>query len=240
VSVLVILLGEIVPKVLYREYPERLMLASAPAVNAFMVLVWPVRWLLRGYRRLWSRWLGSGADGGSGLDRRSLAALLLTNTMPSSDDRRFATVLHQYLKLAQQPLTGIMRPLPEVQSVLPGTTVGECLATAARSGFSRLPISADEDRQMLAYVLVRDLLFLPRDEHDAPVPRRLWRTILLVDARMSPYELFEEMRSQSRQLAAVTDARGNPQGMITLEDLIEAVMGSIYDEFDAVAAGAAG
>jgi CBS domain containing-hemolysin-like protein len=49
---------------------------------------------------------------------------------------------------------------------------------------------------------------------------------------MSPYELFEELRSQDQQLAVVVDGGGNPLGMITLEDLIETVIGSIQDEFD--------
>ena len=69
---------------------------------------------------------------------------------------------------------------------------------------------------------------------DGPVPMRLRRSFLLVDVRMSPYELFEELRSEGHQLAVVVDPGGNPLGMITLEDLIESVMGSISDEFDAV------
>ena len=64
------------------------------------------------------------------------------------------------------------------------------------------------------------------------MPRKLWRTFLLVDERMSPYELFEDMRARGRQVAVVVDAAGNPRGLVTLEDLIERVMGSIRDEFD--------
>ena len=89
-----------------------------------------------------------------------------------------------------------------------------------------------DDGLLKGYVLVRDLLFLSRDLHPAPVPRNLRRRLLLVDQRMSPYGLFEEMRSQQRQLAVVVDPVGNPVGMITLEDLIEAVFGSLRDEFD--------
>jgi CBS domain containing-hemolysin-like protein len=134
--------------------------------------------------------------------------------------------------LAGHPLTEIMRPLDHVVGVGPDTTVAECLQVAARSGFSRLPITREDGRRVQAYLLVRDLLFLPREDHDCRVPRKLWRTFLLVDERMSPYELFEEMRGQRRQVAFVVDANGNPRGLVTLEDLIEKVMGSIRDEFD--------
>lgn len=240
VATVVILFGEILPKVLYREFPERLTLASVPGIGLAMVLMAPVRWVLRGYSDLWRRLLPATL-GGDTLDRRGLAALLMTNTVPRADDRRFADTLDRYLHLAMTPLTRIARPVADLQTVGPEATVGDCLRAAARSGFSRLPVTSEDGRLLQAYVLVRDLLFLPRQEHDQPVPPRLRRSLLLVDGRMDAYELFEEMRGQGRQLAVVADDNGNPEGLVTLEDLIETVVGSIDDEFDlaAVPAGAA-
>jgi len=231
-SVIIISLGEILPKVLYREFPERLTVASVPVVAVAMTVLTPVRWVLRRYTGLWRRMLPADDGPGRGLDRRSLAALLLTNSAPNQDDRRFSESLDRFLQLAGLPLTGIMRPLDQVVRVGPDTTVSECLQVAASSGFSRLPITREDGRQLQAYLLVRDLIFLPLEYHDRFVPRKLWRTFLLVDERMSPYELFEELRSQGRQVAVVVDAKGNPLGLVTLEDLIEKVMGSVRDEFD--------
>jgi putative hemolysin len=232
VSVLVILFGEILPKVLYREFPERMTLASAPFISGAMGILWPVRLLLRGYTALWHRFLPATGPGGDDLDRKSLAALLLTNTVPSDKDQRFAGALDRFLELAGLPISGNMRPLDSLVTVGPDVTVGECLATASQSGFSRLPVTREDGRNMQGYVLVRDLLFISRQEHDRILPRKFIRSFLLVDERMSPYELFEELRSQGRQLAVVVDGSGNPRGMITLEDLIETVVGSIQDEFD--------
>jgi CBS domain containing-hemolysin-like protein len=231
-SFVIITLGEILPKVLFREFPERLTLAAVPGVSLAMRILVPVRWALQVYTATWDRLLPAGENQGGALDRRSLAALLLTNTAPNPDDRRFAETLDRFLLLAGHPLTDIMQPLGKVVGVRPDTTVAECLRVAARSGFSRLPIAWEDGHRVQAYLLVRDLLFLPREDHGRCVPRKLWRTFLLVDERMSPYELFEEMRGQRRQVAFVVDAHGNPRGLVTLEDLIEKVMGSIRDEFD--------
>jgi len=231
-SVIIITLGEILPKVLYREFPERLTSASVPVISVAMVVLTPVRWVLRGYTGLWRKLLPTDGAAGQGLDRRGLAALLLTNSAPNPDDRRFADSMDRFLQLAGHPLTRIMQPLAKLVRVGPETTVAECLQVAAESGFSRLPITREDGHQLQAYLLVRDLIFLPREEHDRLVPRKLWRTFLLVDERMSPYELFEELRSQGRQVAVVVDARGNPLGLVTLEDLIEMVVGSVRDEFD--------
>ena len=156
----------------------------------------------------------------------SLSVLLVEDNMD------LAASLVDYLELENITLGPIMRRLDKLVTVGPESTVRECLDTAARHGFSRLPITREDGRQLQAYLLVRDLLFLSMEEQDQLVPRKLWRSFLLVDVRMSPYELFEELRSQNAQLAVVTDPRGNLLGMITLEDLIETVIGSIHDEFD--------
>ncbi len=233
VSVLVILFSEILPKVMYREFPERLMLASAMPLATAKFLLWPVRKLLGLYSAAWRGVLGAGHQDG-GFDRRSLAALLLSYTVPGGHEERFTRLVDRFLKLAGRNLTDMAKPLDELVTVTPRTTVGACLEMAARSGFSRLPVFGSGPEGPLGYVLVRDLLFLPPEDHAHPVPRPLWRDILLVDARMSPYELFEELRTQQDQLAMVTDPDGHARGMITLEDLIETVVGSINDEFDPV------
>jgi putative hemolysin len=231
-ATLVITFGEIVPKVLYLEFPETLTGRSVRGIRFAMMVLWPVRMLLLFYTRFLRFLQGQGSSGQESLDRRSLAALLLTNSPLNPDDRRFAMLMDRYLELEGITLGPIMRRLDKLETVGPEATVGECLAVAARHGFSRLPLTREDGHQLQAYVLVRDLLFLPREQHDQLIPRNLWRSFLLVDVRMSPYELFEELRHRNAQLAVVTDPRGNLLGMITLEDLIETVIGSIHDEFD--------
>jgi putative hemolysin len=231
-SVLVILLGEILPKVMFREFPERLTLGASPVITVAMALLVPVRWLLRVYTDLWGRFLPAMGQGRSGITRRSLAALMLTNTVPDDDEQRFAETVDRFLELEGHRLTNSMRPLDRLVTVETDATVAECLSVAAKLGFSRFPVMREDGKEVQGYVLVRDLLFLPLEDHQLVLPRRFIRPFLLVDERMSPYELFEELSSQGRQLAVVVDGNGNPLGMITLEDLIETVIGSIQDEFD--------
>lgn len=237
VSIVTMVVGEILPKTLYREYPERLSLATLPVFSVVMVVLWPARLVMRGYRHLLQRLLPAPAGNRRRLDRGSLAALMLAHTPPSNTERGFGEILERFLQLAHRPLTALMRPLDAIVSLGPEATVAECLAVAARSGLSRLPVTREDGFALQAYVTVRDLLFLPPEGAAEAVPRRLWRPLVLVDARMTPYEVFEELRGQGNQMAAVCDPAGNPLGLITLEDLIETVMGSIHDEFDPQAAG---
>ncbi|MFO7654451.1 MAG: CNNM domain-containing protein [Candidatus Krumholzibacteriia bacterium] len=231
-SVLVILLGEIIPKTLYREFPERFTLASAPALSAAMFITAPVRALLRGWGALWRRLLPRDDRGEPhGLDRTSLTALLLTNSLPETEDRRFRESLDRFMELAGANLKRIMRPVSELVTVTPHTSVRSAREIAARYGFSRLPVVPPGSHTPIGYVLVRDLLFFAGDPESA-FPETMVRSFLLVDEDLSPYELFEELHAQGRQIALIVDRPGEALGMVTLEDLLEVVVGSIQDEFD--------
>ena len=230
-SVVLVIFGEILPKILYREYPEQLTLASLGALWVFRWLISPVRWALGAYAAMLARVTGDeGVDTGD-LDRTGLAAWL-TREAPAAGERRFRRTMVRFLQLSKRRLTDVMRPLDVMVSVPPDVTLADALAEAARSGYSRLPVRGTEAR-LDGYLLVRDLLLAegrlaPADR----VPAALVRPLLLVDAGLSPYELFEELHARSAQLAAVVDREGRALGIVTLEDLIEAVTGAIADEFD--------
>jgi len=109
--------------------------------------------------------------------------------------------------------------------------------SAHQSGYSRLPVLAG-DGSLTGWIQVRDLLLAPAALSDETVlPAEFVRTCLLVDERMSPLELFEELHAQRQELAVVTAAAGEPLGLVTLEDLVETIIGSIHDEFDRLPPG---
>jgi CBS domain containing-hemolysin-like protein len=225
-SVTLVIFGEILPKILYREYPERLTMASLPALRAFGLAIWPVRWLLGVYARLLQRLQRSAEDEVSDLDRNALARLL-ASTATDERDRRFRRTMERFLQLSHRRVAEFMRPVAELVTVEPEVALPEALATAASSGFSRLPVRGTGG-DLLGYLLVRDLLLAD----PATRPVSLMRPLLLVDAALSPYELFEELHARDAQLATVVDTGGRSLGIITLEDLIEKVTGAIADEFD--------
>ena len=111
VSMLVIVFGEILPKVVYREFPEVMTMASVPGIRVAMVLLTPVRFFLLAYSNLWQRLAPTDeAEAGAGLDRRNLAALLLSNSVPTKGDQRFAETLDRFMEVAGLTLGPIMRP----------------------------------------------------------------------------------------------------------------------------------
>jgi putative hemolysin len=231
-SLVLVILGEILPKVLYREYPEQLTRHSLPLLEGFRLLSSPVRWPLSAYAKLLQRLQGHRPVHRPGLDRATLATLLAAGGVPQTRDRRFQMTMVRFLRLSNRRVADIMRPLDTVRTVPQNVTLSDALSTAADSGFSRLPV-VGTGGDLAGYLLVRDLL-LAEGSIDAhlPVPAVHVRPLLLVDSALSPYELFEDLHARGAQFAAVVDRAGRALGIITLEDLVEEVTGAIADEFD--------
>ena len=231
-SVLVIVLGEILPKTLYREYAEAMTLRSAGTLRAVMVLLAPVRWILLAYSRLLQAVLpGRGKRDGEGPGREGMASLLRAHAGGESG-QMFDELLGRCLQLSDLNLTSLMTHMGRVVTLPVTASVRECRDTAAVSGFSRLPVHDGDPLNPVGWVLARDLLFVPADTDWDRIPAELIRTCPLVERGMSPWALFEEMRWQRQQMAIVTDESGTPVGLVTLEDLLEMLVGSIEDEFD--------
>ena len=231
-SLVLVVFGEILPKIVYREYPERMSLWSLPLFNVFRLLASPVRWPLAGYAELLQRLQGSRPIHRPGFDRATLAAMLAARDATEPLDRRFRQTMDRFLHLSDRRVADIMRPLDRVHTVPRGVTLSAALGMAAESGFSRLPVTGTYG-DFEGYLLVRDLLLAEGSlQSDHPVPDSHLRPLLLVDAALSPYELFEELHARGAQFAAVVDRQGRALGIITLEDLVEEVTGAIADEFD--------
>ncbi len=231
-SVLVIILGEIIPKILYREYAESLTLRSVRPLRAVMVLMAPLRAFLLLYSGLLQKVLpGTGKRDGEGPGREGLASLLRAHA-GGEGAQLFDELLGRCLELSDLNLTSLMTHLDRVVTLPLTASYQECCNAAAVSGFSRLPVHHEDPLHPEGWILVRDLLFNPPDVEWTRIPSELIRTCPFVEKSMSPWALFEEMRWHRQQMAIVTDEYGTSVGLVTLEDLLEMLVGSIEDEFD--------
>jgi magnesium and cobalt exporter, CNNM family len=229
-SVLVIIFGEILPKVLYREFPQRMTVASVPVLRLSMILLAPLRLVLLGYSQLLRLTLPASARR-SGAMRREAVAAMLTRHQETIEDTGFRELTERCLELADLDTAVLTKRLPNVVMLSHGASLQECRTAFSASGFSRLPVYGEGLQDILGWVLARDLLFADT-EHWQGVPEHLIREPVFVDTRISPWALFEELRWQRQQLAFMTDAEGEVIGIVTFEDLLEVLVGRIEDEFD--------
>ncbi len=231
VSALVIVFGEILPKVLYREFAERMTLASVRPLRGVMIVLAPLRAVLLGYSALLERVLpGRARRDGEGPGREGMASLLRAHG--GGGGRMFDELLGRCLQLADLNLGSLTTHMGRVVSLPLDASLSACRDAAAVSGYSRLPVHDGDASRPVGWILARDLLFRDDDDPWDGIPADLVRTCPYVDQGMSPWALFEEMRWQRQQMAIVTDSDGTPVGLVTLEDLLEMLVGSIEDEFD--------
>ncbi|MEE2767692.1 MAG: hemolysin family protein [Actinomycetota bacterium] len=126
----------------------------------------------------------------------------------------------------------VMVPRPDIISVGANFTASAAMEVAVLNGFSRVPVSGTGIDDMVGVVHAKDLMEAQMDSRGEVLVSELARTPLFVPETKNAGELLREMQSNRHHLAVVIDEYGGTAGLVTLEDLLEEVVGEIVDEFD--------
>ena len=229
IAYLSLVLGELAPKRLAIQRNVAFSYAVAPLVNGFATVMRPVIWLLsvstNGVVRL------LGGDPQKTTDQVSdeeLRTLVSTHESLPEDERK---MLDDVLSLRGRQISEVMRPRPEVQALSGDSTVGEAADTVRELPYSRYPVFDHTIDDVLGFVHVRDLLEAAREDPSRPL-REVARPIWFVPSTARVLPTLTHMRAENRQIAIVVDEYGGMDGIVTLEDLVEEVVGEIFDEYD--------
>ncbi|MBN8205754.1 HlyC/CorC family transporter [Microbacterium esteraromaticum] len=238
-TVLSMIIGELVPKNFALALPLATAKAVVPFQTAFTAVFKPAVLLLNGSANAVLRSMGvepkeelSGsrsAEELSSLVRRSASQGVL-----ESDT---ATLLDRSLTFARLTADDIMTPRPSMHAISVGDSADDVIQLARRTGHSRFPVYDDDLDDITGVVHVKAAVSVPREKRaDVPVgalstePLRVPETVHL-DV------LVAELRSKGYQMAVVVDEYGGTAGIVTLEDLVEEIVGEVSDEHDRSRAG---
>ncbi|MCX4744891.1 hemolysin family protein [Kitasatospora sp. NBC_01287] len=134
--------------------------------------------------------------------------------------------LEDALELGRRPVREVLLPFEQLVTVEPGVTARELERRALSTGFSRFPV-VDAEREILGYLHLKDILEM--DDQDTPVPVRLWRPVTVVGELLPLDDALTAMRRAAAHLAVVTGADGRVLGLVTLEDVLEELVGEMHD-----------
>ena len=127
----------------------------------------------------------------------------------------------------------IMTPRPDMVAVEVSNTIAEVLATSVENGYSRLPVYEEDVDRVLGILYIKDLLpYVGKTIPKSVTIRKLLRKTLFVPDTKKCDELFEELCEQHLQMAIIVDEYGGVAGIVTIEDLLESIVGNMQDEFD--------
>ncbi|MCB9780159.1 MAG: HlyC/CorC family transporter [Alphaproteobacteria bacterium] len=223
--------GELVPKAVYQHHADRIAPVVVFPLRALSVLFTPALLLFEGVTRL----LGAGADDSEPAVTREEIRLLLADAPVDGllEPAAIRPVDHQLIRrvfqFTESKVEDAMVPLIEVVAVPATTTVAQAARRMAISGHSRLPVYRDRIDQITGLVIHQDVL--AAEDWDAPV-QSVARPVLFVPESKGVDELLVEMRRQRAHMAVAVDEYGGAVGIITIEDLLEEIVGEIEDESD--------
>ncbi len=234
VTTLHIVLGEMVPKNLAIAGPERTLLALAGPYRIYVTVARPLIAVTNGAARavLWVLRVESRDE----LSEVHTADEISSMVSMSRDEGIIEDFAHSLmagaLDLGRRPVGSVMVPRRHVVTVHRRRSVEEIEQTIVTSGHSRLPVIGDSIDDVEGFVHAKDLLQLPEATRHGPPPPSIVRRMPVVAADAALEDALRTMRRSRRHLAIVKGSNGATVGLLSLEDVLEALVGDIQDESD--------
>lgn len=161
-----------------------------------------------------------------------LMSLLRRSASEGSLDRDTATLLARTLAFSDHTAQDVMTPRPRVVSIDRSETGSDVIALAKKTGFSRFPVIDDSIDDIVGIVHIKQAVAVPREKRDEVPVAALQYEALRVPETMRLDVLLGELRGRGYQMAVVLDEYGGTAGVVTLEDLVEELVGEVSDEHD--------
>ena len=234
ISVFTLVLGELAPKRLALQRPEAVSLLAAPLLDRISVLARPLVWFLSRSTNLIVRLLGGDPRVGRGvMTEEELHDLVAGHQALSADERR---IVSEVFDAAERQLREVLVPRTEVEFLAASTPLDRAAKIAATAHHSRFPIYQQSYDDVIGFIHARDLLNPGLAGQELTVSD-LARPVKRLPTSKRVLSALSEMRRDRAHLAIVIDEYGGTAGIVTLEDLVEELIGDIQDEYDEGEAG---
>jgi putative hemolysin len=224
-----------VPKAVALRYSDRVALGVSTAVRGFFVLAYPLIWILQRSTELILRALRLETPGEEreALSEAELRMLLGRATEYGAIEREEQEMLYKVFDFADKEVADVMVPRPEVVALSVDLPTEESLGAVIESPYTRYPLYRGSLDDMLGVLHVRDLFSAIHDLGIASVElEALVRPAFVVPETKDLAALLADFRREKQHLAIVVDEYGDMEGIVTLEDVLEEIVGEIEDEFD--------
>jgi putative hemolysin len=229
ISFVTLILGELAPKRLALQRTEATAALFAPPLNRLASFFRPVIWLLSKSTDLVVRILGGDPNAGrEAITEEELRGLVASHESLTSDERR---LIDEVFSAGERSVSEVMLPRPDVVFLEATLSVSRATKIASEAPHSRYPVIGQGQDDVLGFVHIRDLVLSDASDRARTVGQ-LVRDIKRLPGSKNVLAALSEMRREQHHMAIVVDEYGGTDGIVTLEDLIEEVIGDIRDEYD--------
>lgn len=229
-TLMILFLSEIIPKTLGAVFWRRLAYPTAIFVRSLILVLYPLIKISEWLTRLIARRKDFHV-----FSREEFIAMASIGEQTGTIDREESRIIRNLFRFESLKVADIMTPRTVISALRQDTTVAEAMDAVARTPFSRLPLFGKSLDEVTGFVLKSDLLLCKARDQDDVKLETLKREILTVDEKMSLSGLLEFLLDKRQHIALVAGKYGGTQGLVTLEDVVETLLGmEIVDEMDKV------
>ena len=231
-SYFMIVLGELTPKRIALQNPEKVASFSCGVIRAVSVIFTPIVWLLSVSTNGMLRLFGINPhDSGEEVTEEEIRMMVDIGSENGAIEQDERNMIENIFEFNNMTAADVMVHRIDVISIHVDDTREEILKVIKESGLSRFPVYDSDIDDVIGILNTRDFLLNAQSSHPKTV-RELLRSAYLVPETVPADTLFSNMQKQKIHLAVVVDEYGGMSGIVTMEDLLEEIVGNIYDEFD--------
>ena len=229
-TIVVLIFGEVTPKSLAKEMPETIATAVAPALSLLMLVLTPLTWLFSQWKRLLNHFVHSSES-----DTITEGELMTMVSEAENDGEltdRESELIRSAIEFDDVEVEEILTPRVDVVAVADDISLEELAQTFAESGYSRLPVYHGTIDNIIGVVHEKDF-YIARLKKATKIDDLVAPTLYTTGSTQIS-QLLRTLREQHHHMAVVVDEYGGTEGIITLEDILEELVGEIWDEHDEV------
>ena len=228
-----IIFAELVPKTLALSNPERFALALSVPVDLVARALGPVIALLTGVTRAITGFLGANVTNEAQITAEELRLIVERGGEQGILEAEEEQMINAVIELGTRRVHEVMVPRIAMATVPASSTFDDAIETIVGEGHSRIPVYEDSVDEILGILYAKDLLpFLRESAGPRPDMRSLLRTPVYIPESMTVDDLLHEFQRRKVHIAIVLDEYGGTAGLVTIEDLLEEIVGEIQDEYD--------
>lgn len=231
ITVLVLIFGEISPKSLAKENPEKFAMFSAPFLKFFMALLAPINWIFGCWKKLLAKLFN--ADGVNPITEDELLTIVEEAETEGGIDTDQSELIQNAIEFNDLEAWDVLTPRVDIKAIEIDETQEEIAELFLSTGFSRLPVYEDDLDNIVGVLNQKDFHNYIRGT-DTPVSEYV-KPVIFVAGSMKIAQLLKRLQTVKTHIAIIVDEYGGTSGLVTMEDIIEELVGEIYDEHDAAA-----
>jgi CBS domain containing-hemolysin-like protein len=224
-TVVLLIFGEISPKTIAKESPEKFAMFSAPIISALMFVFTPLNFLFRQWKKLLSLIFKTEED--AGITEEELISIIEEAEEDGNFEKSETDLIKSAIEFNELEVGDIFTPRIDITAVKREATRDDILAVFKSTGFSRIPVYEDDLDNVIGILYYKD--FFTKEFSSV---EEIMKPVTFVTKTKNVNDLMNELQEKKLHLAVVTDEYGSTAGIVTLEDILEEIVGDIWDEHD--------